>query len=451
MQRGRNIRITLAGILTLVLLETSPVQADHDGTTGTHVGTCRKNCGEPGSNVGRNDNTNPKGAPPTATPKPAPKDCDRQAAKFRSDYDHWIKVYNAAGAESQPNKDEVRLEIADLRGRWRNLESSCGSLGPLGGPESSPGSNKGSPGSNKGGASSAASGAASGGASTVASGGGLNPVPPRPRPIGGVNAVLLVVHPPRPGVAPHLPPGLATMVVRHPIASAHLNDAWQHVADAVPRSDIHVKARVKAESVPIPRDVSDIGRFGLSALAQLEREAAALDAYTHSLGRFLGAEQKGDKAAMARQAALMLKFAATATDAAYAAARGRLQAEHLILVELERRQAAVRRNPGGWAEELPKGGNVSEREVPMQASRELANAGMRDRGPRDLAQAINALNPASIDSQIDTLRASVTANSVMGQALARAGNVIRWPRPPDLPQLENAELTAHAATSASRM
>ena len=130
MQRGRNLRITLAGILTLVLLHASPVQADHDGTTGTHVGTCRKNCGEPGSNVGRNDNTNPKGAPPIATPKPAPKDCDKQAAQFRSEYDKWIKMSNAANAESQ------------VRERWRNLENRCGSLKPLGGPERSPGSNK---------------------------------------------------------------------------------------------------------------------------------------------------------------------------------------------------------------------------------------------------------------------------------------------------------------------
>ena len=252
-----------------------------------------------GSNVKRNADTKPK------RPSKTPQDCRSSASQIRKDYDN---------AKSEDEKRQLRRELSDLA-------EQCGGWGNLGGgplpPDSKSGGAKSGGSPNDGGGSAGSGGATVGGSG----GGGSTPPPPPARPIGGpvTNAILVPVHT-KPALP--IPKGLPTTLVRDNTARQHLSDAWRQVAAAQakvrPRQDTDKAAQASTPSVPELAEASEIARNGLASVAQMEREAAALNAYALTQSRYLAAQQRGDHAGMALQAKLMPKFIDMATDAAHA-------------------------------------------------------------------------------------------------------------------------------------
>jgi hypothetical protein len=222
------------------------------------------------------------------------------------------------------------------------------------------------------------------------------------------------------------------MLVRDATARQKLRDAWQGLSNVQPRSDVDANVAAVPYASSAVAGASKIARDGLASVDQLEREAAALNAYGLSLGRFLGAQRTGDKSAMSRQAGLMVQFIDKAIKAAHEAARSRSIADRRILSELERRQNSAKQNAGGWSTEVPKLGRISASDLPPEAREELKSSSLSLP-----LQELNALKPAEIDAGIAALRARVNAQS------ASAGE----PQPPDLLNLEQQRRRARELAS----
>jgi len=216
------------------------------------------------------------------------------------------------------------------------------------------------------------------------------------------------------------------MLVRDTIARQKLRDAWQRLSNVQPRRDSDVKVAAVPYAFPAVADASNIARDGLASVDQLAREAASLNAYGLSLGRFLGAQKNGDRSAMSRQAGLMLQFIDRAIKAAHEAARTRSIADRRILNELERRQISAKKKAGGWSAEMPTLGKISPTDLPPEVREELKISALEKEPPLLPSREVNGLKPAEIDSGIAALRAQVKADK------ARASG----PQPPDLLSLE---------------
>jgi hypothetical protein len=233
------------------------------------------------------------------------------------------------------------------------------------------------------------------------------------------------------------------MLVRDKTAQQHLTAAWHDLSaktNVQPRQDTDVEAQVSTPSVPEVADANEMARNGLASVAQIQREAAALNAYTLTQARYLGAQRDGDQAGMARQAKLMPKLLEIASDAAYSAARSRSVADKLILREMERRQAGAKQKTGGWSEALPNLGNISASDLAPEVRDEMKNAGMETQGTPQLLRDLNALKPADIDAGIAALRAQVKADS----------ESVNGPQPPDLAKLEREKLKVQQLSQAPR-
>jgi hypothetical protein len=266
------------------------------------------------------------------------------------------------------------------------------------------------------------------------SGSGQSSAPPPPHPVGGKTAVLLVLHPAMPNTGTHAPKGLPTLLVRDHIARQKLRTSWQQLQNVKPRRDGGAAATaVSGGSSVRVAGASDIARYGLDSAAQIEREAAALNAYALTLGRFLGAQQNADESAMRRQAASLIKFIETAIDAAYAAAAPRAVADRLILNQLEHAQ-------------LPKPGKVSILDFPSEVREELKSSGLEKQGLAQLQQDLNALRLGDLESEVNALRTEV--NSARGSDAATQ-TFPPGPPPPDLSVLEKEHARARDLASGS--
>jgi len=369
-----------------------------------------------GSNVKRNADTKPK------RPSKTPGDCRSSASQIRKDY---------GNAKSEDEKRQLRRDLSDLA-------EQCGGWGNLGGGPIPPDSKSGNANSGSG-SNGASGGASSDGGATVggSGGGGSTSPPPPPRPIGGsvANAILVPVHT-KPALP--IPKGLPTTLVRDKAARQHLSDAWRQVAAAQakvrPRQDTDKEAQASTPSVPEPAGASEIARNGLASVAQMEREAAALNAYALTQSRYLAAQQRGDQDGMALQAKLMPKFIDMATDAAHAAARSRAAADKLILDEMERRQAGAAK-AGGWGQAAPNLGSLSASDLPPGVLSEMKSSGMQTQGVSKLLGDLNSMKPSDINASIAALRAQVKADNANG------------PQPPDLARLEHERVKAQALAS----
>jgi hypothetical protein len=380
---------------------------------------------------------------PGATP--TPDACRDDAQSIRDEYIDLDNYQNAVTAwdketatSTDPNFEDAEKNKADLRQELSRLAQLCGGWGALGGgplPGGSSGGNANSGGGSSGG----------GGGSGSGSGGGKTATPLIPRPIGGPNAVAIVLGGTSgaPGASGRtVPKGFPTMLVRDQIARTQLGDTWRQLPaqpTVQPRQDTNVEA--SAATPPAPRiiDASEMARTGLAAVDQIEQETAALNAYSLSLARFLGAQQNHDRAGMSRQAQLMIEFIKMALQAAKSAARSRLLADKLILSELERRQASAKRKPGGWSVELPNLGRTSTSALPPEVVDELRRSGLETPGMAQLRHDLDALTPAEIDAEIAVLRAQVKAESAIANG----------PQPPDLANLERERLRAHELASSA--
>lgn len=226
------------------------------------------------------------------------------------------------------------------------------------------------------------------------------------------------------------------MLVRDHIARQKLRTTWQQLQNVRPRRDTGAVApAVSNGSTTRPAGASDIARYGLDSAAQLEREAAALNAYVLTLGRFLGAQQNADENAMRRQAAALMSFIETAIDAAYAAAAPRSVADRLILNQLERSNPRA----GGWSDALPKPGKASISDFPPEVREELKSSGLEKQGLAQLQQDVNTLRPGDLDSEVNALRTQVSSAS--GSAAATQ-TFPPGPPPPDLSALEQEHARA---------
>jgi predicted nucleic acid-binding protein len=231
------------------------------------------------------------------------------------------------------------------------------------------------------------------------------------------------------------------MLVRDQTARTQLGETWRQLPaqpTVEPRQDTNVEASAAAPPAPRITGASDMARNGLASVDQVELETAALNAYSLSLARFLGAQQNHDQAGMSHQAQLMLKFITMALEAAKSAARSRYLADQLILIELERRQARAKRMAGGWSVELPNLGRTSST-LPPEVVDELRRSGLETQGMAQLRHDLDALTPAEIDFEIAALRAQVKAESASANG----------PQPPDLANLERERLRAHELASSA--
>jgi len=245
--------------------------------------------------------------------------------------------------------------------------------------------------------------------------------------------------------------GVGELVVRSDRVRASLDSAWSRAEKPVAASDYAQTAEVQIAQVAIPVGASDAVRTGLEAVAAREQEAAALNAYATSYGRFLGAVAAGDRAAALRQATTMSRLVDGAATVARSGAQLQAASNQLLAAGLTQALAGTAPSTGGSAN---SGSPSVAAQIPPvltpEMRAELATAGAPPQDIATMQTTLSAMTPDSIRAAISLLNppAPTTSPTSAGARTPGSGPAA-VPQPPDLARLEQAQHIAHSWVAAS--
>ncbi|HEY2377312.1 MAG TPA: hypothetical protein VGH98_15150 [Gemmatimonadaceae bacterium] len=369
---------------------------------------------------------------------------ERHAAAVRASADaaahHDIEKADqatAAADAAQDEMDELRSLIAQLRREWSNIRGSCGLPSDIGNqdPGASPAQSSGSsPSGGSGGGGRGASGGGGGGAGSGSSGsntgsaGGGN----TGETSGTLEYEWLVIPPPN-GAA-NRRQGFGVLLGRHIAARKSLRLALDSIDHpALLRDSVGVVSSRTLQPNPAPADASPILRTGLEAVGFLEREVADLQDYRVDYGRYLGALDARNTAAATDQANATIELMKDAINSANeSTARFSLTAKALEAVLAPEAS-------------LPSGARKHFRpSIAPSLEQELESAGLTSSDVAHVIDDMKSTRPDQIDASLGRSARQIAADFLVANALSASG---KWPRPPELPELDGAYAMAMAAVA----